>query len=973
MAQAARLNLRMQRELKLLATDPPPGVSLPAVSEGGSDSLSLSAFDACILGPEGTVYEKGVFRIKIQIPERYPFQPPIMTFATPIYHPNIDNGGRICLDILNLPPKGAWQPSLNISTVLTSIGLLLMEPNPDDGLMCEASREYKYNRQLFDQKARSWTEKYARPGAVVTPNSDTVLESSEVKTDIAGSSSENKADEDAGGRKRLCGANRKLSVESKPSSVVQNSENRGNEGSVRRLSLSRSQNLLSTSARSSSLSKTIKADEEASSKDHVENEAPNENSKRDSDVPVIVIVSDSEGSEEETGRARFTDPGPEVTLLRVSRSLHRPILHCHPSTGLTHLRCPSTHHGDAFDKKRSLNHFNMSTSVGGMPITYNFEDANHGSDPKFEWGKKRGIGGAKKDVQFYESFTYDGIEYHLYDCVYLYKEGDPEPYIGKLVKIFGKKDEKKIKVVWFFRPIEILNWLGDIVPLQNEIFLAFGEGVGVYNLNPLEVLVGKCNVICTSKDMRNPQPSSEDLRMADFIFYRTFDVGTMSISEGIGNSIAGVEVRYFFNSVSDIMPVSLNKSPRENGKERVVGCSRSTDAGIQQVLNSDKAAETTPELKERVVGCGKFSDAGIQQVSKSDKAAETTLELKERVVRLGKFSDAGIQQVLNSDKVAETTPELKVDHKSITNKNNSNSRYEEFEKHRSGKDPGTQDSRPLKKMRFSETLSKTMKSQDGVDTNRGHGSVSGAVFRTSTDGAKLRPSISFNKEKALLKEKRARPSDGLVLGKGAQVDAKSASKPTEVTRRPDVDRSKWFKALPWEDRMQTAEHHGTLLFLQNLDPSYTSTDIEDLIWHALEASCTAKVARRTKFSSPHSGHAFVIFKSRDAAANALKRLTEACLLLPNGRPLVCTRVAARNPDMKPKFFGHLTIDSARRQQREETRNAVSTSHCAQPNTIEYEMAMEWKLLQAKSEVWWKELYREQGDELGKWKRILQKK
>ena len=56
---------------------------------------------------------------------------------TPIYHPNIDSGGRICLDILNMPPKGQWKPALNLSTVLTSIQLLISEPNPDDGLMPE--------------------------------------------------------------------------------------------------------------------------------------------------------------------------------------------------------------------------------------------------------------------------------------------------------------------------------------------------------------------------------------------------------------------------------------------------------------------------------------------------------------------------------------------------------------------------------------------------------------------------------------------------------------------------------------------------------------------------------------------------------------------------------------------------------------------------------------------------------------------
>lgn len=48
MAQAARLNLRMQKELKLLLSDPPPGVSLPLLSDNdSSSSSSLSIIEAC--------------------------------------------------------------------------------------------------------------------------------------------------------------------------------------------------------------------------------------------------------------------------------------------------------------------------------------------------------------------------------------------------------------------------------------------------------------------------------------------------------------------------------------------------------------------------------------------------------------------------------------------------------------------------------------------------------------------------------------------------------------------------------------------------------------------------------------------------------------------------------------------------------------------------------------------------------------
>uniref|UniRef100_A0A671G383 UBC core domain-containing protein n=1 Tax=Rhinolophus ferrumequinum TaxID=59479 RepID=A0A671G383_RHIFE len=92
----------------------------------------------------------------------YPFEPPQIRFLTPIYHPNIDSAGRICLDILKLPPKGAWRPSLSIATVLTSIQLLMSEPNPDDPLMADISSEFKYNKPVFLRNARQWTEKHAR-------------------------------------------------------------------------------------------------------------------------------------------------------------------------------------------------------------------------------------------------------------------------------------------------------------------------------------------------------------------------------------------------------------------------------------------------------------------------------------------------------------------------------------------------------------------------------------------------------------------------------------------------------------------------------------------------------------------------------------------------------------------------------------------------------------------------------------------
>nr|XP_033485842.1 ubiquitin-conjugating enzyme E2 T isoform X1 [Epinephelus lanceolatus]XP_033485843.1 ubiquitin-conjugating enzyme E2 T isoform X1 [Epinephelus lanceolatus] len=146
---------RLKRELQMLSTEPPPGITCWQTEERIDD------LRAQIVGGTGTPYEGGLFSLEIKVPERYPFEPPKMRFLTPIYHPNIDNSGRICHDALKLPPKGAWKPSLNISTVLTSIQLLMAEPNPDDPLMADISSEFKYNKQLFMEKARKWTEEHA--------------------------------------------------------------------------------------------------------------------------------------------------------------------------------------------------------------------------------------------------------------------------------------------------------------------------------------------------------------------------------------------------------------------------------------------------------------------------------------------------------------------------------------------------------------------------------------------------------------------------------------------------------------------------------------------------------------------------------------------------------------------------------------------------------------------------------------------
>lgn len=151
---------RMKRELDSLSR----GGAAPGISAWPRDEGSrLDVIDAEITGAADTPYQDGVFRLELNIPPEYPLKPPRVRFVTPIYHPNIDSQGRVCLDTLTMPPKGAWKPSLNIATLLTTVQALMSSPNVDDGLMVEITDEYRRNPALFREKARQHTLKHACP------------------------------------------------------------------------------------------------------------------------------------------------------------------------------------------------------------------------------------------------------------------------------------------------------------------------------------------------------------------------------------------------------------------------------------------------------------------------------------------------------------------------------------------------------------------------------------------------------------------------------------------------------------------------------------------------------------------------------------------------------------------------------------------------------------------------------------------
>ncbi|KAJ0440542.1 putative ubiquitin-conjugating enzyme E2, UBA-like superfamily, Ubiquitin-associated [Helianthus annuus] len=149
---------RVQKELQECNKD----INLSGISVNPKFDNLINLIGS-IPGPVATPYEGGTFKIDIDLPDAYPFEPPRMKFATKVWHPNISSqSGAICLDIL----KDQWSPALTLKTALLSIQALLSAPEPDDPQDAVVAQQYLKDYQTFASTARYWTESFAKTSSL---------------------------------------------------------------------------------------------------------------------------------------------------------------------------------------------------------------------------------------------------------------------------------------------------------------------------------------------------------------------------------------------------------------------------------------------------------------------------------------------------------------------------------------------------------------------------------------------------------------------------------------------------------------------------------------------------------------------------------------------------------------------------------------------------------------------------------------
>ena len=97
------------------------------------------------LKPEEGIWENRILQFLVRVPKEYPFKPPKVKCMSKILHPNIDESGNVCINII----REDWKPTFTVSIVICGILNILVEPTNIDPLNQFASYLFESRYPLF--------------------------------------------------------------------------------------------------------------------------------------------------------------------------------------------------------------------------------------------------------------------------------------------------------------------------------------------------------------------------------------------------------------------------------------------------------------------------------------------------------------------------------------------------------------------------------------------------------------------------------------------------------------------------------------------------------------------------------------------------------------------------------------------------------------------------------------------------------
>ncbi|KAG4378735.1 hypothetical protein AAZX31_17G089100 [Glycine max] len=146
----------------------------------------LNEFNVEFHGPKESLYEGGVWKIRVELPDAYPYKSPSIGFVNKIFHPNVDElSGSVCLDVINQ----SWSPMFDLLNVFeVFLPQLLLYPNASDPLNGDAASLMMKDKKLYDQKVKEYCERYAKKENISNSTAEESGDEEDISEEESGSS-----------------------------------------------------------------------------------------------------------------------------------------------------------------------------------------------------------------------------------------------------------------------------------------------------------------------------------------------------------------------------------------------------------------------------------------------------------------------------------------------------------------------------------------------------------------------------------------------------------------------------------------------------------------------------------------------------------------------------------------------------------------------------------------------------------------